>query len=51
MKSNNLKFRETQFRCNERDAAQSEIATCECGAKVRKDALGAWVHIGPCPKP
>ena len=34
-------------RAEERHRRESEIATCECGAPVRKGPQG-WVHVGPC---
>ena len=42
------KIRANRDRCEEMRLIQSEIATCECGASVRKDATGQWQHIGDC---
>lgn len=33
---------------HERDDRESEIAKCECGAQVRKDSEGRWIHSGDC---
>ncbi len=32
----------------ERDVREKEIAQCSCGAQVRKNLDGVWVHCGPC---
>jgi len=37
-----------QARRDERQHHDSEIATCQCGAQVRKGLDGVWLHSGPC---
>jgi len=36
------------LRSVERDEIERGIATCECGAQVRRDSSGVWEHIGRC---
>lgn len=42
----------TAMRClqleRERQARESDIATCECGRQVRLHPGKGWIHSGPC---
>lgn len=33
---------------HERLSHESQIAVCECGARVRRGLDGVWVHTGTC---